>query len=49
LKQILYNLLSNAVKFSESGKRIGLRAYPQDGCAIIEVWDEGRGIDTKDV
>ncbi|RKX80080.1 MAG: hypothetical protein DRP87_00545, partial [Spirochaetes bacterium] len=49
LKQILYNLLSNAVKFSESGKRIGLRAYHQDGCAIIEVWDEGRGIDTKDV
>lgn len=49
LKQVLYNLLSNAIKFTDSGKKIGIKASVMDNEAIIEVWDEGRGINNKDL
>ncbi|MCK5675045.1 MAG: response regulator, partial [Spirochaetales bacterium] len=49
LKQVLYNLLYNAIKFTDSGKNIGIRAISNDNEAVIEVWDEGKGIDEKDM
>lgn len=44
IQQALYNLLSNAMKYSGEGKRIEVRAYPQDGEVVIEVKDYGIGI-----
>jgi PAS domain S-box-containing protein len=43
--QTLNNLLSNAIKFSPAGSEIHLTArYLDDGEALIEVRDQGRGI-----
>ena len=49
LKQVLYNLLSNAIKFTNNGKKIGIKAAISAKEAVIEVWDEGRGISEKDL
>jgi signal transduction histidine kinase len=43
--QTLNNLLSNAIKFSPAGSEVHLTArYLDDGEALIEVRDQGRGI-----
>jgi PAS domain S-box-containing protein len=48
LRQILLNLLSNAIKFGR-GKPIRVRSMPQpDGGIVIEVIDEGEGINATD-
>jgi len=49
IKQVIYNLLSNAIKFTESGKRIGIKAKRESNAALITVWDEGIGIDAKNI
>jgi len=49
LKQVLYNLLSNAIKFTDPKKKIGIKARTSVDVAVIEVWDEGRGIDENDL
>jgi len=49
IKQVVYNLLSNAIKFTESGRRIGIKAHQQGHTAVITVWDEGIGIDAKNI
>jgi len=49
IKQVVYNLLSNAIKFTESGKRIGIRAYLHEFTAVVTVWDEGIGIDAGNI
>ncbi len=49
LKQVLYNLLSNAIKFTNSGKKIGIKARTGEDEAVIEVWDEGRGLSKEDL
>jgi CheY-like chemotaxis protein/anti-sigma regulatory factor (Ser/Thr protein kinase) len=49
IKQIIYNLLSNAIKFTESGRRIGIRAHRQEFTAVVTVWDEGIGIDAGSI
>ena len=44
-KVLMRNLISNAVKFSERGGRIVVSAARGDGGAIVEVRDEGIGMD----
>ena len=45
LNQILQNFLQNALKFTPEGKTILFRSYLEYGNLIIEVVDEGCGID----
>ncbi|MNJ64673.1 Sensor histidine kinase GraS [compost metagenome] len=45
---ILRQLLTNAVKYSEAGD-ICVRSYRHEEHAILEVQDEGRGIDPRDL
>ena len=47
LKQILLNLLANAFKFTPKGGRISLKAREDDSRLMIEVVDNGTGIDDK--
>lgn len=48
IKQILYNLLSNAIKFSPENSKIFITAKDDQNNFIIEVKDNGIGIDKKD-
>jgi signal transduction histidine kinase len=46
IKEALINILMNAVEAEEEkGGEISIRAYAEDGMAIIAVKDEGKGID----
>jgi two-component system, cell cycle sensor histidine kinase DivJ len=49
VNQILLNLLSNAVKFTERGGSISVSASCQGAIAVIEVEDNGVGIDAADL
>ncbi len=51
LKQMLVNLLSNAVKFTPEGGAIGLTVEGDGQQQVVHfiVWDNGIGIDTKDM
>lgn len=44
IKQILVNLLLNAMEAMEDGGLISLNAYERDGFAVIDIIDEGEGI-----
>ncbi|MCS3631617.1 PAS domain S-box-containing protein [Salinibacter ruber] len=47
---ILRNLISNAIKYSAKGSRVWVRAYEDDtGAAVLEVEDEGMGMDPSEV
>lgn len=49
LRQVLINLVGNAIKFSNGGT-VTVTIQPRDDRGVrIEVCDEGRGIDTKDL
>ncbi len=48
LKRILHNLLSNAIKFTPLEKSIYINLYSEESYHVIEVIDEGVGIDEKD-
>jgi signal transduction histidine kinase/ActR/RegA family two-component response regulator len=45
LYQVVANLLDNATKFTSAGGRIDVTVGPDDGHAVLEVKDNGRGID----
>ena len=47
LHTIIFNLLSNALKYRQPTRplQVHVRTYEQDGCAVLEVQDNGLGID----
>lgn len=45
IEQAIQNLLSNAMKYSGESREIDLRVQKRDGQAVIEVADQGIGID----
>ncbi len=47
LSQALRNILSNALKYSPGGGRIEVQASSQDDALLIEVHDEGIGIEQR--
>jgi signal transduction histidine kinase len=44
VSQVIANLLTNAAKYTDTGGRISLRAYQQNGELVISVGDTGLGI-----
>ena len=46
LTQILQNFVQNALKFTPNDKKVELKSYIDDEHLVIDVIDEGRGIDT---
>jgi two-component system, OmpR family, sensor histidine kinase CiaH len=49
LTQALVALLDNAIKYSSEGSTIGIRALKQGSRVLIQITDQGRGIDQKDL
>lgn len=47
LQQVLWNLLSNAIKFSPSGSRVTVALWAEKAGTVIEITDEGCGIDPE--
>ncbi len=47
LEQILFNLIDNAVKYSGIGGRVVMRAIDNEDNVLIEVEDNGPGIDSR--
>ena len=45
LTQVLANLLNNAARYTPQAGRIALRAQREDGWSVIQVSDNGRGIE----
>lgn len=45
LQQVFWNLLKNASKFTGQEGRIDIRSRNEPGCVVVEVQDEGMGID----
>jgi two-component system sensor histidine kinase GlrK len=48
LRTIVDNLLSNAIKYSPRNAPIGLVVGVKDGCAVLDVVDEGPGVPAAD-
>ena len=46
LQQVFNNLLRNSIKFTPSGGRVEIRSWNRDDQLLIEVSDNGRGIET---
>lgn len=44
LEQAFYNLLENAARHTPAGTRVEVRAWLQDGAIVVEVSDDGPGI-----
>ena len=44
IARVVYNILENAVKFSETGSRLDVSLYKQDGKAFISITDRGETI-----
>jgi signal transduction histidine kinase len=47
LMLIIRNLVSNSIKYSYENGTIMIRSYPKDDCIIIEVADNGMGMNEK--
>jgi signal transduction histidine kinase len=48
LQQVLVNLVMNAIDACDEGGRVTLSAQPRPGAVVLEVADDGRGIDPED-
>jgi len=44
MKQVVVNLLDNAIKYTPNGGRVRLNIKTEDGCAVLDVADDGIGI-----
>jgi heavy metal sensor kinase len=44
MKQVVVNLLDNAIKYTPNGGQVHLRIGCEDGCAVLDIADEGIGI-----
>ena len=44
LKQVVVNLLDNAIKYTPNGGRIKLNIAQEEGCAVLDIVDDGIGI-----
>lgn len=50
VKQVFFNLIDNAIKFSPTkGGKIKISLYEKDNSFIVEIADEGVGIDEKEI
>ncbi|MGD9649640.1 MAG: DUF4118 domain-containing protein [Dongiaceae bacterium] len=49
LEKVLWNLLDNAVKYSPAQSTLTIKAAPQNDKMVIQVRDEGAGIETGDL
>ena len=49
MERLLLALLDNAVKYTPAGGRVSLRAYSDDGHAVVETADSGIGIAESDL
>ncbi|QPJ62348.1 MAG: PAS domain-containing protein [Candidatus Nitronauta litoralis] len=47
LEEAVVNLVDNAIKYSDSQKRVEIAAIRDNGEVVIQVKDQGRGIDTQ--
>ncbi len=47
INQVIYNVLLNAIQASEPHRRIWLRSRQDEGNVIVEIEDEGSGIDPQ--
>ncbi|MBK0391039.1 response regulator [Ramlibacter algicola] len=47
MQQVLWNLLRNAMKFSSDGGRVEVRTWQDDGQFVLEVADNGIGIEPE--
>jgi signal transduction histidine kinase len=48
ISEIADNLINNAIKYSPQGGRIGVHIKAEDGKAVLEVYDEGPGLQPGD-
>lgn len=49
IEQVILNLLENSKKYSKEGKSIYFRCFKKEQYLVVEVKDEGIGIDSKDM
>jgi PAS domain S-box-containing protein len=49
LTQLVANLLNNAARYTPEGGRIAVKAWAEEGSAVIQVCDNGRGIDSQSI
>ncbi|URZ17793.1 sensor histidine kinase [Clostridium felsineum] len=47
--RILNNLLSNSLKYGRDGNKVGIHIYEDKDYIYTEVWNNGKGIDKKDL
>lgn len=48
IRQVLTNLLANAIKFTPAQSTVTIRAFAEEGFAVVEVEDQGPGIPTAE-
>ncbi len=49
LKQVLLNVLLNAIQVTPEGKKIDIALNSEDGCVVVEIRDQGEGVDYENM
>lgn len=49
LKQVLLNILLNAIQITPEGKKIEIALKAEDGYVVVDIRDEGEGIDSENM